>query len=75
MGSSWFCEFGTKRFRVLYRSVHTTYLKAKKTEKNNEGFNNLHIILLIHVYALAKKRQAKMIRHLDELDFDWSTKR
>ena len=30
-------------------------LKAKKRKNNNEGFDNLHIILLIHVYAFAKK--------------------
>ena len=33
------------------------HLKAKKTENKNEGFDILHIILLIHVYALAEKRQ------------------
>ena len=26
-------------------------LKAKKTENNNEGFDGLHILLVIHVYA------------------------
>ena len=34
-------------------------LKAKKTENNNECFDNLHIILLISVYALAKIGQVK----------------
>ena len=33
--------------------------KAKKTEKQYEGFDNLHIILLIHVYASTKIRQIK----------------
>ena len=32
-------------------------LKAKKTEKNNEGFDKLHMIPLIHVYALAQISQ------------------
>ena len=35
-------------------------LKAKKTKKkNNESFDKLHMILLIHVYALAQIRQVK----------------
>ena len=29
-----------------------SFLKAKKAENNNEGFDNLQIILLIHVYTL-----------------------
>ena len=35
--------------------------KAKKTKKknNNEGFHNVHIIILIHVYTLAKTRHFK----------------
>ena len=56
---------------VLYMvyNIHTcifiyTYnqdfeLKAKKMENNNEGFDKLHIILLIHLYALAQILQIK----------------
>ena len=32
-------------FRFIYE------LKGKKRNKNNEGLDNLHIILLIHVYT------------------------
>ena len=30
-----------------------TQCKANSSKKNNEGFDYLHIILLIHVHALA----------------------
>ena len=38
---------------------HCYILNAKKTENYNEYFDNVHIILLIHVYALAKIHQVK----------------
>ena len=47
---------------VIRLQLYTTplSLKAKKTEKNNnESFDKLHMILLIHVYALAQKGQVK----------------
>ena len=34
-------------------------LSAKKRENNNEGFDYLHIVLMILVYALAKISQFK----------------
>ena len=41
-------------------------LKAKKRKNNNEGFNNMHIILLMHVYALAKIRPVKLKRPVEK---------
>ena len=33
--------------------------RLRKQKNNNEGFDYLHIMLLIHVYALAKIHQVK----------------
>ena len=45
---------------VFCHNIKKLYcLKAKKTKNNNEGFYNLHLTLLIHVYALAKIRPVK----------------
>ena len=33
--------------------------RQRKWKNNNEGFDKLHIILLIHVYALAQIGQVK----------------
>ena len=39
----------------------TVLLKGKENGKknNNEGFDKLHLILLIHAYAFAQIRQVK----------------
>ena len=40
--------------------MNSKSLKSKENGKNNnEGFDDLHIILLIYVYALGKIRQVK----------------
>ena len=45
---------------IVWKEVEPKTLKAKKTEKNNnEGFDKFHMILLIHVYALAQILQVK----------------
>ena len=46
----------------------TIHFKGKENGKNyNEGFDNLHIILLIHVYALAKIRQLNRKERLENV--------
>ena len=55
-------DLKTISFLCLIVIIHFTYyiwtiftgLNAKKRENNNEGFDNLHVLLMIHVYALAK---------------------
>ena len=43
------------------------FVKGKENGKHNEkGFDNLHILLLIHVYALAKIRQVKSKRPVEK---------
>ena len=42
---------------LSYQCCHKSIIKGK--ENNNEGFDKLHIILLIHVYALAEILQVK----------------
>ena len=47
------------RYDIMCDNKQLT-LKGNENEKNNnEGLDNLHLILLIHVYALAKILQGK----------------
>ena len=41
------------------------YYRQRKRKNNNEGFDQLHILLLIHVYALAQIRQVKLKRPVE----------
>ena len=36
----------------LSTKIEAIFLKGKKWIKNNQDFDNLHIILLIHVYVV-----------------------
>ena len=51
-------EIQSELYIGVFVAIKIKQLKAKKTENDNESFDNLHI-LLIQISALAKLRQVE----------------
>ena len=52
-------EIQSELYIGVFVAIKIKQLKAKKTENDNESFDNLHTILLIQMSALAKLRQVE----------------
>ena len=55
----------TRCFEKIKQILQERY-RQRKLKNNNEGFHNLHVILQIYVYALAKIRQVKKKRSVEK---------